>query len=302
MKYSKEYYEKNKAQILKRNMEYRKKNKDKVKQTEKTWREKNKEKRKEQKKIYNEKNKDKISVTTKKYYGKNKETIKAKIKLYTKSEQGKKTRKIQDKKNKENGNIKKWRTTTYKRHGEKIQENNKKWREKNKEKYLKAGREYHKKFGKVKRQIKREKRLNLIAQAWKRDVKCFCCGIQDFGLTQLLEIEHRLPRSCLRNKYPYFKVAMRTFTHDEWLLFSTCVESYVRLSSLTKLQIKRHFAILCLNCNKQVWLYGKCNIQGHKHWKKSSKWLDKEYNVVQYKQPVVIINQYSHKKKKRIII
>jgi len=58
---SKEYYKKNKEQILARKKEYKKQNKEKVK---------------EKNKIYNEQNKEKILEQTKEYRQKNKEIIK----------------------------------------------------------------------------------------------------------------------------------------------------------------------------------------------------------------------------------
>ena len=127
--------------------------------------------------------------------------------------------------------------------------------------------------------------LELIAISWKRNIECFCCGLQeDVKMrTSILEVEHRLPRSILRKINVYFKMATKKLSHKEFLEFYTeKTVDYESMKQLTPLEIKRHFGILCMNCNKQVWLHGTCYIKGHKHWKKSSKWLDKKYNVNEY--------------------
>ena len=127
--------------------------------------------------------------------------------------------------------------------------------------------------------------LVLIASSWKRNVECFCCGLQeDVKMrTSILEVEHRLPRSVMKLKNVYFRVMMKQLSHKEFLEFYTeKTVDYESMKQLTPLEIKRHFGILCMNCNKQVWLHGTCYIKGHKHWKKSSKWLDKKYNVNEY--------------------
>ena len=139
--------------------------------------------------------------------------------------------------------------------------------------------------------------LVLIASSWKRNVECFCCGLQeDVKMrTSILEVEHRLPRSILRKINVYFKVATKKLSHKEFLEFYTeKTVDYESMKQLTPLEIKRHFGILCMNCNKQVWLYGTCYIKGHKHWKKSSKWLDKTYGVNEYAKKA------NHQKKGRL--
>jgi hypothetical protein len=130
--------------------------------------------------------------------------------------------------------------------------------------------------------------LLLIALAWKRELACFCCGISPLEMARV-EIEHRLPRVVLREKFPYLRLEMKSLTFDEYMSIYTETISPHQLNQfkkLTKLEIRRHFAILCRQCNLEVWNYGKCRIKDkkrpHKHWKKSSRWLDKAYGVNEY--------------------
>jgi len=81
-KYIKEYGEKNKKKIKKRQKQYREKNKEKFKEYIKEWREENKEKNNEYNKKYREENKEKIKEYGKKFYEKNKEKINEYCKKY----------------------------------------------------------------------------------------------------------------------------------------------------------------------------------------------------------------------------
>ena len=132
--------------------------------------------------------------------------------------------------------------------------------------------------------------LLLIALAWKRELACFCCGISPMERARV-EIEHRLPRVVLKEKFPYLRLEMKSLTFNEYMSIYTETISPHQLNQfkkLTKLEIKRHFAILCRQCNLEVWNFGRCRINDkkrpHKHWKKSSRWLDKFYGVIAYCQ------------------
>ena len=82
---------------------------------------------------------------------------------------------------------------------------------------------------------------------------------------------------------------MKSLTFEEYMsVYLECPKSYnlKEFKKLTKLEIRRHFALLCRQCNLEVWNFGRCRItdkkRKHKHWKKSSKWLDKTYGVKEY--------------------
>jgi hypothetical protein len=128
----------------------------------------------------------------------------------------------------------------------------------------------------------------IIADSWKKELACFCCGISRLDRAQV-EIEHRLPRVALKEKFPYLRLEMKSLTFEEYSsIYVNCPEAYhlKEFKKLTKLEIRRHFALLCRQCNIEVWNYGRCRItdklRKHKHWRKSSTWLDKTYGLNEY--------------------
>jgi len=134
----------------------------------------------------------------------------------------------------------------------------------------------------------KKKILSLIALAWKRELICFCCGIGPMEKARV-EIEHRLPRAALKKRFPYIRLEMKSLTYEEYMsIYTDSVYPHHlnQFKKLTNLEIKRHFAILCRQCNLEVWNFGRCRINDkkrpHKHWKKSSRWLDKFYGVNEF--------------------
>jgi len=78
----KEYYEKNKSQLLEQQKESYINNKEKFKEKHKAYYEKNKEEVKLKSKLFRENNQDKIKEYRKEYHKKNKEVLNLKSKLY----------------------------------------------------------------------------------------------------------------------------------------------------------------------------------------------------------------------------
>jgi hypothetical protein len=230
------------------------------------------------------------NATQKDYYQKHKEQIKANNRAYAKQPEIKEKRRIRDKKYRESNRekINKWQ----KKYNQTPQGQATKKRAKIKYMSVATNRNRVNSRSQIYKQERRLKILSLIADAYKKDVKCFCCGLTENTRTRVLEVDHRLPRSVLKERFPYVKAMMNTLTHEEYMqIYTECVTNYNAISALSKLDIKRHFAILCDICNKQVWIFGTCYVKGHKHWKKSSKWLDKFYGVSEYRQEAQWINQ-----------
>ena len=239
-------------------------------------------------KWYYEVNKKRILARAKKYKAKNKASLKRKARKY-------------ERKNKEIIKVKKAeryqrdkKKPSHQKRQKEYSKRTKPQRQKrwNKWYWGKSGKQHMKDY----KQSIRWQILELIANTWKRKVECFCCGLQeDVKMrTSILEVEHRLPRSVVRKINVYFKMVMKKLTHKEFIEFYTeKTVDYESMKELTPLEIKRHFGILCMNCNKTVWLHGTCYIKGHKHWKKSSKWLDKKYKVNEYGKKA------NHQKKSR---
>ena len=230
------------------------------------------------------------NATQRAYYQKHKEQLKEKNRIRSKTLEVREKRKIWDKKyRKENiEKIKRWQNKYNKTPQGQVT------KKRAKIKYMSSptNRNRVNSHSQIYKQDRRLKILSLIADAHKKDVKCFCCGLTENARTRVLEVDHRLPRSVLKERFPYVKMMMTTLTHEEYMqIYTECVKNYNAISALSKMDIKRHFAILCDICNKQVWIFGTCYVKGHKHWKKSSKWLDKFYGVNEYRQEAQWINQ-----------
>ena len=176
----------------------------------------------------------------------------------------------------------------------------------------KEGRKYHLEYGKewswipenrirlrkndIKaKRIKRQLIFKIVARAHSKTVACFCCGVTDSERSNTLELEHRFPRYIFRILFPEYAITEigSNQTYEEWCMLSkTNLLNVNAMKTLTLAEVKRHFAILCGTCNTQVFSKGTCYLgrkQGHKYWKKSSKYLDKKYlsniEFKTYRQP-----------------
>lgn len=196
--YKKQYYKKNKKEILKKQKFYTEKNKEKIKQQSKNSYEKNKKKILEQQKLYVEKNKEKIKKYQKEYRLKNKDKIKKQADEYRLKNKDKVKKQKKKERIKNDEAYKKRSKKHYKENTDKIKKRVKKWREDNRDRVAKwrednrnrlrelASNRYH---DTVKNDIVLKLQMNLrsrLTQAIKKNFKTgsavrdLGCSIEEF--------------------------------------------------------------------------------------------------------------------------